>query len=486
MADAKPGRLAAGRLGLIPTIFQSVSFLAPSFSVVGGMTAAAAYARGALTLSLFIASIAALVGANTLFQFQRKISSAGGYYTYVTRASGPGLGALTGWLYILFQGFNPAGTLLFFGFVGQQVLATGFHDHAAWTWLPFSLVAIGVVWLLSYRGIRLSIEYSMVASIAEIIIFLALGVILIAGVGPHNTTAAFSPASSPTGWSGLGLGALWGYFIFVGYGGSAPLGEEVRDPHRNISRGVLIAIVGMAVFYLFMGYAVTVGWGIHRMAGFAALPLPVMTLVTDKLGTVWFWIVAVLLLNSVLGSGLAQHNAQARVLFSLARDKFVIPPRLAATHPRFQTPHRAILLETTVTLILVLGLGFWIGAYGGFLLLGAFITLGNLLVHIFANYSLPKLFHRLGEFRWVWHGAMPWFATILFLFPIYYSIFPVPSFPDNLPPYILAVWIAAGLVLYARMRRRQPALMSRLGQLGYESGGQQDVTSDPGGTGISS
>jgi len=131
---------------------------------------------------------------------------------------------------ILFQGFNPAGTLLFFGFVGQQVLASGFHVDAAWTWIPFTLVGIFVVWGLSYRGIRLSIEYSMVASIAEIVIFVILGIILIAGVGPHNTLSTFSPSLSPTGWSGLGLGALLGYFIKIPRGGDLGLqaGEEPR------------------------------------------------------------------------------------------------------------------------------------------------------------------------------------------------------------------------------------------------------------------
>jgi len=228
---------------------------------------------------------------------------------------------------------------------------------------------------------------------------------------------------------------------FVGYGGSAPLGEEVRNPHRTISRAVMIAIIGMAIFYLFMGYAVTVGWGIHRMAAFAALPLPVMTLVATKLGALWFWVVAVLLLNSVLGSGLAQHNAQARVLYSLARDRFVISPALAVTHPRFKTPYRSIAVETTMTVLLTMGLGLWLGAYGGFLLLGAFITLGNLFVHIVANYSLPKYFRRIGEFRWLYHWLIPWFATVLFLFPIYFSIFPVPAFPSNLPPYFLAAWL---------------------------------------------
>ena len=268
----------------------------------------------------------------------------------MARGAGPGAGALTGWLYILFQGLNPTGTILFFGFVAQQVLAIGFHVPATmWTWLPFSLFSIFIIWLLSYRGIRISIEYSMVASIAEIIIFIILGIVLIIGAGHNNTATTFSPKLSPTGWSGLGIGALWGYFIFVGYGGAAPLGEEVKKPHRTLSRAVFIAIVVMTVFYLFMGYAVTVGWGIHRMSAFAALPLPVMTMVLSKLGALWFWVVAILLANSVLGSALAQHNAQVRVLYTLARDKFVIPEPLAKTHHRFQTPYTAINAQTLIT-----------------------------------------------------------------------------------------------------------------------------------------
>jgi amino acid transporter len=463
MTVAQAGRLAENALGFVPTMFQSISFLAPSFSVVGGMTAAAAYAEGALPLSLLIASIAALIGANTLFQFQRRISSAGGYYTYVAQAVGPGAGALTGWLYILFQGVNPTGTICFFGFVCAEVLATAFGIHAGWVWIPFAVVAILIMWALSYRGIRISIEYSMVASIAEMVIFIILGFVLIFAPHTTNTLATFSPATSPTGWSGLGLGALWGYFIFVGYGGSAPLGEEVRNPHRTLSRAVLTAIVVMAVFYLFMGYAVTVGWGIHRMTAFAALPLPVMTLVQRELGVVWFWIVAVLLVNSVLGSGLAQHNAQVRVLYSLSRDGFVLPSALSATHPRFRTPHVAITFQAVLTLVLVLVFGSLFGPYGGFLFFGALITLGNLAVHILANYALPRYFRRIREFNVVFHGVLPWLATIMFLFPIFFTIYPVPSFPGNLLPWIFVAWILAGVVLYRRLARRRPDIVQAIG-----------------------
>ena len=59
-----------------------------------------------MPLGILLALIASLFGANTLIQFSKKISSAGGYYTFVAQGSGVRTGVFTGWIYLLYQGIN--------------------------------------------------------------------------------------------------------------------------------------------------------------------------------------------------------------------------------------------------------------------------------------------------------------------------------------------------------------------------------------------
>ena len=106
--------LARNASGLLHVIFQSASQMSPTGTVVSGLTAIAAYSMGAMPLAIVLALIASFFSANTLIQFSRKISSAGGYYAWVAHGAGPYAGAFTGWLYVLYQGLNGPALVLFF------------------------------------------------------------------------------------------------------------------------------------------------------------------------------------------------------------------------------------------------------------------------------------------------------------------------------------------------------------------------------------
>ncbi len=470
------GLLAKNHIGFWQVLFQSVSQMGPGLSAVSGLTAAASFAAGAMPLGILLALIASLFGANTLIQFSKKISSAGGYYTFVAQGAGARTGVFTGWIYLLYQGINAPAMILFFGFLMQSVLDMGLGIHLpSWSWWPFSMIAAAFVWYISIKGIRPSLQYSMVAGLIEFLVFVILGAVLIAKAGPHNSLTPFSPRTSPTGWSGIGLAMVFGLFSFAGYGAAAPLGEEAKNAKTTIARAVFIAVLVIGLYYVFIGYASTVGWGIHKMGSYASLPLPLMTMAQNTLGSIWFWLLAVLVINGTIACITAIHNAQVRVLYALGRDHIVIPRRLAQTHAIYRSPHQAIRFQSITSILIVTVVGFWLGSFAGFVFLGELMTLSTLIVHIMANLSLTRYYRKIGQFRWLIHGVFPGLATLLYLLPIYFTLIPVPPFPDNIPPYLLIGWLIAGIVLLWGIFKRHPERIQKAGLITADTDHEENV-----------
>lgn len=469
--DSSTG-LARNALGLLHVIFQSASQMSPTGTVVSGLTAIAAYSMGSMPLAILLALVASFFGANTLIQFSHKISSAGGYYSWVAHGAGPYAGAFTGWLYVLYQGLNGPALILFFGWVVRALLEMGLGVHlAGWLWWPFSMVAALFVWLIAYVGIKQSLVYSMIVGVIEIVILCVLAVLLIDKAGSHNTLATFTPSLSKTGWSGIGLGMVFGLFSFAGYGASATLGEEAKNPRKSIAQAVIISLAVIGFVLILVGYATTVSWGVNNMASYVSLPMPLLDLVRKVLAsswTPWFWILTVLIINSTVTAIIAITNAQVRVLFALGRDRIAIPASLGTTHPKYQTPARAIHFQSIIGIVIVTVVGAWLGSFSGFLFLAELVTLSNLVIHIMANVSLIRYYKKVKEFRLVVHGIVPIIASLMFLFPIYFSLFPVPNFPDNIPPYLVLIWAAVGFVLLSRIMRKSPGRIQQAGMITAE------------------
>ena len=471
--------LARNALGLVHVFFQSASQMSPTGTVVSGLTAIEAYALGSMPLAIVLALIASFLGANTLIQFSKRISSAGGYYTWVAHGSGPYAGAFSGWLYILYQGLNAPALVLFFGYVVRALLEVGLGiTLASWTWWPFSMVAALFVWVIAYRGIKQTLVYSMIVGIIEIIVLCVLAGLLINKAGSHNTLAVFTPHFSTAGWSGIGLGMIFGLFSFAGYGASATLGEEAKSPGRTISQAVIFSLAIVGFVLILVGYATTVSWGAGKMGSYASLPMPLMNLIHSVLSSswlFWFWILTILIINSTLTAIIAITNAQVRVLFALGRDQIIVPQALGQTHPTYKTPNRAIHTQSLIGILIMTIIGFWLGSFSGFLFLAELVTLSNLIIHIMANISLTRYYHRLGQFRIIVHGVLPVLASVMFLFPIYFSIFPVPNFPDNIPPYLVVGWLVLGAVLLGRIVRRSPERLQAVGLITSETPDQVEA-----------
>src|SRR5438874_12953895 len=103
MATSVEGqRLERNAVGLAPTLFQSITHMAPAAAVAFSIIVGVPYAGGSIPLAVLLALIACLLCAISIGQLAKHLPSAGGLYTYSSRGLHPYVGFRVAW------GFIPA------------------------------------------------------------------------------------------------------------------------------------------------------------------------------------------------------------------------------------------------------------------------------------------------------------------------------------------------------------------------------------------
>jgi amino acid transporter len=461
---ATPQGLQRGVLTVPNAIALSAAAMAPVLAVVLNAPAAAAAAGAALPLSFLIAFIACALVGNTVVQFARKLPSAGSFYTFNRAGLGPAAGFFTGWLFWIGYAILAPGLFSAFGaFVHDYVLAT-FHADVQW-WL-FSMIAMAIVFGLSVRSIKASVNVDLTLLVVEVIVFLILGIVAITTAGSGNSGTYLLTSAAPTGFAGVGLGVVFGILSFIGFDAAATLGEETRNPRKSIPFAITGALGAVGIFYVLMMYALAAGYGLNdpaKMGAFLKDPNPFVTLAAN----VTPWLLQPIELAAIAGifsCFLAIHNTTVRVMFSMGRDQ-VLPASLGRIHQTWYSPVRAIVAQSIFTVVIGIGVGIWLGpgATGAYGFTGTIGTVAIVIVYIMSNIALVKYFWKLAERKVITHVIVPILGVLALIYPLYAVANPAQSWPFNLVPIIVLLWIAAGVVLYFYYKAKSPEKIAALG-----------------------
>lgn len=448
-------QLSHNAVGLREIVFQSITGMAPAGAVAFALTYVASAAGAALPLALILAMIPSLMVASTVAQFAKKLPSAGGYYTYTSRGLSPNAGFITAWFFLFYEPLMPSTVFAVVGFLIQTTFPTVFGLSIPW--YVWSIVGILLLHFITYRNIHASSRVASILGLIEIGVFLALAVTILFNT-PHTPgITPFTPSASLNhSWSGVLLGMVFGIFTFCGFETAAPLGEEARNPRKTVGKAVMIAAVIIGVFYLISAYAAVTGWGLHKMGGYAASENPWNILAKQYWG--WGWILIFLaLMNSQLGNGVASQTACTRVLYAMGRIG-VLPKRLSTIHQKHKIPSVALNVQTLITLVLTLGTGFLFGPFVASQLIALILTVSIIMVYILANIALFRFYRKEypGEFSFWLHGVFPIVSSLFLVVALIGTVYPVPSYPLNLTPYIVLVWIIIGFAVLTNLRRKRP------------------------------
>ncbi len=431
-------------LSFIEAIALSIGIMAPTAAMALNGSLAASITGSAVPLAFLLAAIAVGLASFSFIQFSRYFAHSGSVYAFNGIALGSRVGFFSGWTlfgtYLAFTGASTAEV----GNFAQTFFA---NLNVNIDWLPLALIAGVIIWVFAYSDIAVSTRATLVMEGVSVLLIAILTVIILARGGATGslTVQPFVPGNHP--FSSIGLAAVFGFLSFAGFEGAATLGEETRNPRRNIPIAILTAVVGTGLFYVIVTYAQSVGFGTSAkgVATFAASTAPLGDLGQHYVGPVMATLINLGATISAFASALGTANASSRILFSMGRDGF-ITNRLGSTSRRTGSPFISVAIVMVVTFAVVLG---WSRAPGinGAALFGYLGTIGVFLIlvaYILTNAGAIRFF--VSRRLWTWQWSIPLLAILVLGYTLYSNLYPVPAPPYNIFPYVALAWLVIGLV----------------------------------------
>jgi len=289
-----------------------------------------------------IGGLIALIGAFVYAELAALKPEVGGQYAYLRDAYHPIVAFLYGWtLLLVVQTGGMAAAAIIFGHYFVELsgiaIAPGF----------IAAVTLAVLTLVNCLGVKSGSNVQsalMLTKLAVIAMLVGVGWIMlgpasqaarVVAVGAGNTAAASNQAI------GLATAMVPVLFAFGGWQTASFVSGEMKEPRRDLPRGLLFGVIGVIVLYLAVSYVCLRALG---PAGLAATDTPASAVMRLALGERGARLIALGIAISTVGFLSQSILTAPRVYFAMARDG-VFFKAVGWLDPRTQAPVVAIVLQ---------------------------------------------------------------------------------------------------------------------------------------------
>jgi amino acid transporter len=295
---------------------------------------------GAIALVWVLGGVITLCGALTIAELAAAFPRAGGIYVYLREAYGPLPAFLFGWSWFFIRSAASAGTaLVFVAYLGSFVPLGGAGQRAA------AVALIVLVGAANYRSVRLGAAIQDASTVAKVLAIL-LAAAAIFTLGQAGGGALAGPVGfAPAGLGGIGVALVAALFAYDGWIAATLIAGEVRDPGRALPRALAWGSVVIVATYLTINLAYLYALPLAELAASKAVAVDAVTRVAGAGGAA---LIAALVMLSTFGGLNAGLMTGPRVYYAMAEDGLFFR-RVAAVHPRFGTPHVAVVLLVVLT-----------------------------------------------------------------------------------------------------------------------------------------
>ena len=252
----------------------------------------------------------------------------GGLAAYVRQAFGDRASEITGLLILSAMPFGMPLTAL----VGAHYLGNVFGWGAGAIHLAAAALILIAI-LLNYRGIELSGKSQVL--VVSVILFILVFVVIAAA--PTLSSENFKPFA-PRGWLPVGETMMLLFFAFIGWEMVGHLAEEFRNPKVDLPLSLGISLVIVATIYVAISFVI-VGNGLYLDTTPSGAMLGLIARSMGDSAATAVALLGFLICYCPVHTFIAGFS---RLVYAQARAG-EFPERFAQLHPRFQTPHRALL-----------------------------------------------------------------------------------------------------------------------------------------------
>jgi len=338
----------ARRLGLFDATMLVMGGIVGSGIFINPYVVAQQVHTPALILGAWAAGgIIALVGAFIYAELAQRLPQVGGQYAYLREAYHPLFGFLYGWtlLLVIQTGGMAAVTVTFARYLLEL---TGWRLSE----VGVGVVALTVLTVLNCLGVKTGSTVQsalMVLKIAAIAFLVGCGFMFVRSPQLHWIPISDQPASFGL-LSEFGAAMVPVLFAYGGWQTTPFVAGELRDPRRDLPRGLLVGVVGVILLYTSVSLVCLRALGPAKLA---LTKTPASVVMGAALGSVGSTIIACGIAVSTLGF-LSQGILTApRVYFAMAEDKAFFRS-VAWVQPTTRVPVVAIALQSLWTMVIML------------------------------------------------------------------------------------------------------------------------------------
>ena len=292
----------------------------------------------------------ALAGAFIYAELSSQTSTSGGQYVYLRDAFHPALAFVYGWaLLLVTQSGGMAAVAVTFA---KYVCALGHFEASDTSAAILATAVLVVLTMINCLGVRAG---STTQNLFMILKLLAIGALVVFGLKVGNTHHEISkprPQSMPTLWNSLtafGAALIPVQFAYGGWQTSCFVAGEVRDPRKNLPRGLLFGVLGVIAVYLSVNFVYVRALGAQGLGDTQTPASAVMRLALGENGAA---IIAAGIAVSTVGFLSQSMLTAPRVYFAMAEDGLFFSS--LAKLNRARVPALAIVLQGAFAIVITL------------------------------------------------------------------------------------------------------------------------------------
>jgi amino acid transporter len=313
-------------------------------------------ANGGVTVWLWIISLLLFFWPQgiAVIELAQRYPGEGGVYLWAKEVFGDFHGFLSGWCYWTNNMLYVPTVMLYF--VGVSVFAmgpghAGLADNKTFAMLA-SVALLAFLTVLNILGLGVGKWLNNLGAVGTFVaaaVLISLGAIVWARFGTTVTSADFRIPADPR-FVLNSFGVIC--FGLVGLELASVMGDEIREPRKTLPGAVAWGGVISGALYIGATLTLLVAIGKNDISVLQGIVQGVSQM-ANKVGVGWIIApFAVMLSLSIAGIGSAWMGGSARIPFVAGLDSYM-PSAMGKVHPKYATPHVALIVQGIVSLILI-------------------------------------------------------------------------------------------------------------------------------------